>query len=197
MDELKNVHLILLFLPVIIVMFVVAIIILIFNTSNSDPSIMLEIFEFAVPFDDEVEYTITSPFGLRIDPLDGIEMFHDGIDLAVPEGTAILSSLDGIVVEVGFQENGLGNYVYIEHNLNGIVFYTAYGHMDDDSIIVNEGQMISKKEKIGEVGESGRATGRHLHFTIMTPKLKFDKENLINPQIIFDNDLKEKETNYE
>lgn len=189
MDELKRIYLILVLLPTISIIMVIGIIVLIAQSSSAEPSIMLTISEFSIPFKEDINYVITSKFGLRIDPFDETETFHDGIDLAVPEGTEIVASLDGVVVEVGYQENGLGNYVYIEHKVNDIIFYTAYGHMEDDSIVVSEKQIISANEKIGLVGQSGKATGIHLHFSIMTPKLKFSKEYLVDPQPIFDIDL--------
>lgn len=188
----KNIHLFLLALPIIVIAFLLLILLLIVNSSGGDSSIMIVTNGFSVPFKDNVEYTITSNFGERINPINGNKELHDGIDVAVAEGTDIVASLSGVVVEKGYQENGLGNYVYIEHQINGMIFYTAYGHMKDDSIVVNEGQMVSSKDKIGIVGQSGMATGIHLHFSIMTPNLKFDIQNLVDPRPIFDYDMRQK-----
>ena len=150
------------------------------DSGSGDSSVMAGVF-FTTPFEDGINYTITSEFGDRKDPFDGTQTFHSGIDLSAPDGTNIVASGDGVVVEIGFQEEGLGNYVYIEHNYNGVIFYSAYGHMLDDSIVVSEGEQVTAKQKIGVIGSTGKSTGTHLHFTLMSPNLKFDKDNLVNP----------------
>lgn len=150
------------------------------DSGSGDSSVMAGVF-FTAPFEDGINYTITSEFGDRKDPFDDTQTFHSGIDLSAPDGTNIVASGDGVVVEVGFQEEGLGNYVYIEHNYNGVIFYSAYGHMLDDSIAVSEGERVIAKQKIGVIGSTGKSTGTHLHFTLMGPNLKFDKDNLVNP----------------
>lgn len=192
MNGFKKVHFLVFLFPILVIFFLLLIALLMVNSSSGNPSIMVMVNGFSVPFENDVEYTVTSNFGDRINPITGNKELHDGIDLAVAEGTDIVASLSGVVVETGYQENGLGNYVYIEHQLNGMIFYTAYGHMADDSIVVNEGQMVSAKEKIGVVGKSGMATGIHLHFSIMSPKLKFDVQNLIDPSPIFEYDMRQK-----
>lgn len=53
--------------------------------------------------------------------------------------------------------------------------------MADNSIVVVEGQNVSEKEKIGVIGDTGKTTGIHLHFSIMSPELKFDEFNLVDP----------------
>ena len=151
------------------------------DSGSGDSSVMAGVF-FTTPFEEGVSFTINSQYGYRTDPFTNYgEDFHTGIDLGAPVGTNIVASADGIVVEVGFQEEGLGNYVYIKHDFDGITYYTVYGHMADNSIVVVEGQEISEKEKIGVIGDTGKVTGLHLHFTIMSPELKFDKDNLIDP----------------
>lgn len=164
------------FLPLILL------VTLITNESGSgDTSVMIGVF-FSPPFEDSVVFTINSQYGYRTDPFTNYgEDFHTGIDLGAPVGTNIVASADGIVVGVGFQPEGLGNYVYIKHDFDGITYYTVYGHMADNSIVVVEGQKISEKEKIGVIGDTGKVTGLHLHFAILSPELKFDKANLIDP----------------
>ena len=104
---------------------------------------------FTTPFEEEIKYTITSNYGTRIDPIDLNKIsFHSGIDLSAPAGTSIVASADGIVYEVGYSESGLGNYVYIEHDYGGLVLYTMYGHMADDSIVVNVGDKVTKGSTI-------------------------------------------------
>ena len=127
----------------------------------------------------------TSDFGYRVDPIDKSSIsFHSGIDLSAPEGTDIVASADGEVIGTGYQENGLGNYVYLKHDLGGIVLYTMYGHMLDDSIVVEVGDIVKKKDKIGTIGSTGRSTGIHCHFMISVNKLSFQEEDLLNPIIV-------------
>lgn len=171
--------------PIILVLgLVLFLVIICCNSSSGDYSILVANYLY-LPLEDSASYTITSEFGNRIDPLgSGEEKFHTGIDLATAEGTNVIASGNGYVVETGFQENGLGNYVYIEHNFSGLIFYTVYGHMQDDSIVVSEGQRVQKGDQIGSVGSTGASTGNHLHFTITAPKLSFKKEYLINPTYV-------------
>lgn len=140
---------------------------------------------FSTPFEEEIKYTITSNYGTRIDPIDLDKIsFHSGIDLSAPAGTSIVASADGVVYEVGYSESGLGNYVYIEHDYGGLVLYTMYGHMADDSIVVNVGDKVKAKDKIGTIGSTGRSTGIHLHFMISKNRISFKQEDLMDPIVV-------------
>lgn len=172
-------------IPIIPIVFVIFIVLLIVSSSGNDTYVTLINGEFKPPFSPEVRYRITSKFGTRIDPFTDETTFHSGIDVTANEGSDIVASANGIVVETGFEENGLGNYVYIEHNINGVIYYTGYGHMLDDSIVVTEGQPVQQYEKIGTIGSTGKSTGIHCHFMLMTPKLEIKKKYLIDPEIIF------------
>lgn len=88
------------------------------------------------------------PFGTRNDPFTNEEIFHSGIDLSAPEGTEIVASAGGKIYKTGYEPNGLGNYVKIQHDVNGETYYTAYGHMLDNSIVVSEGQIVKSGEKL-------------------------------------------------
>ena len=137
---------------------------------------------FTTPFEEEIKYTITSNYGTRIDPIDLNKIsFHSGIDLSAPAGTSIVASADGVVYEVGYNELALGNYVYIKHDFDGVLLYTIYGHMEDNSIVVKVGDKVKAKQKIGIIGSTGRSTGVHLHFMISKNKISFDEKDLIDP----------------
>lgn len=155
-------------------------------SSSSDPSSpeAMTIF-FSSPFEDGIHTGVTSDFGYRADPFDNTTKFHSGIDLSAPSGTNIVASADGIVYETGYSESGLGNYVYLEHDFDGLKYYTIYGHMLDNSIVVTKGQEVKVKEKIGVIGSTGRSTGTHLHFMICVDKLSFDNDHLIDPKYLF------------
>jgi LysM repeat protein len=87
----------------------------------------------------------------------------NGVDIGMPIGTPIHASAAGTVIvsRVGGWNGGYGNYVVISHS-NGT--QTLYGHMSRD--IVTVGQSVAKGEVIGYVGETGNATGPHLHFEV-------------------------------
>ncbi|TGK81744.1 M23 family metallopeptidase [Leptospira noumeaensis] len=106
------------------------------------------------------EARISSGFGKRLDPFTKKETFHGGIDLAAEQGSDVFASMDGEVVFKG-KQGGYGNLIILKHSLG---YETRYGHLFDFSI--NVGQKVKKGQKIGEVGQTGRATGSHLHFEI-------------------------------
>ncbi len=141
---------------------------------------------FQAPFADDIEYVVTSEYGERIDPITGEKAFHDGIDLSASEGTDILASYSGFVIETGYQEEGLGNYIIIEHTIEGQIYRSTYGHLLDDSIIVSEGQRVDKNEKIATIGSTGKSTGTHVHF--MISEVKNNLEETINVIFLFEED---------
>ena len=104
---------------------------------------------------------LSSGFGYRPDPFTGHRRFHNGIDLANASGTRIAATMSGRVADVGDRPTGYGKYVIIKHS-NG--YQSLYGHMS--KITVRVGQYVSQNEKIGEMGNTGRSTGPHLHFSI-------------------------------
>lgn len=101
---------------------------------------------------------ITSGVGMRIDPIDGKLRHHNGIDIAIPEGTPVTPVAPGVVVYSG-QRPGYGNTVLVEHN-NGMI--TLYGHNSRLEAIV--GQAVDQNTIIALSGNTGRSTGPHLHF---------------------------------
>lgn len=169
------------FLPLVPTIFLILMLVLIVSDSSSGDSTTMAGVFFVTPFEYGVTPTISSEFGERVDPITGETSFHSGIDLGAPEGSNIVASANGTVVEVGYDEDGLGNYVYIKHDFDGLIYYSAYGHMLDDSIVVSVGDEVISKQKIGVIGSSGRSTGVHLHFVLMSPDLSFDQDNLVNP----------------
>lgn len=102
--------------------------------------------------------TITSAVGMRIDPIDGKWRHHNGIDIAVPEGTPVTPVAAGVVVFSG-QRPGYGNTILIEHD-NGMI--TLYGH--NSRLVADAGQRVDRNTVIALSGNTGRSTGPHLHF---------------------------------
>jgi murein DD-endopeptidase MepM/ murein hydrolase activator NlpD len=107
-----------------------------------------------------IEGRVTSSFGERQDPFNGEGAFHAGIDIAAPYGTAVRATADGDVEKAGFG-SGYGREVRIDH---GHDLLTVYGHLS--SFAVTEGEHVTRGQVIGYVGESGRATGPHLHYEV-------------------------------
>jgi len=107
-----------------------------------------------------VEGELTSGFGWRRDPFTGQRAWHGGVDIAAPEGTPVRASRDGTVVFSG-RKGGYGNLVVVEHP-GGM--RTFYGHNRANS--VTEGQSVKAGQVLAEVGQTGRATGPHLHFEV-------------------------------
>ena len=85
---------------------------------------------------------------------------HEGIDLAGAHGSPILSTADGVVVKAGW-ENGYGQMVEVRHPYG---FSTLYGHMS--KIRVSVGQKVSRGDQLGDMGNTGRSTGTHLHYEV-------------------------------
>lgn len=105
-------------------------------------------------------FRITSKFGPRIDPVEGIDGFHYGVDIGGPFETPIVAAKDGVVKRAGSMGTA-GNAVIIRHE-NG--YETRYFHLA--KILVKSGQKVSAGTVIGLEGSTGKSTGPHLHFEI-------------------------------
>lgn len=107
------------------------------------------------------DYTrISDEYGKRMHPILKVEQYHNGLDLAAPNGSRILAAYDGEVVAAS-SSSTMGNYIMIDH---GDGLYTIYMHCS--SLLVSKGQMVAKGEQIAKVGSTGRSTGPHLHFGV-------------------------------
>jgi murein DD-endopeptidase MepM/ murein hydrolase activator NlpD len=104
---------------------------------------------------------VTSGFGWRKDPFTGASRFHAGVDIRSSYGREVASVASGRVVSAGVQ-GGYGQSVVVEHAPG---LRTRYAHLS--SIDVEEGQTIESGAVLGKVGQSGRATGPHLHFEVL------------------------------
>lgn len=108
----------------------------------------------------KTSFRLTSGFGGRSDPINGSHKMHEGQDLAGDYGDAVFSTADGVVTWAGW-ESGYGRLVKISHAFG---IETRYGHLS--AIDVQVGQKVSRGEKIGDMGNSGRSTGTHLHYEV-------------------------------
>jgi murein DD-endopeptidase MepM/ murein hydrolase activator NlpD len=112
-----------------------------------------------------VEGRVGSSFGQRIDPFNGEGAFHEGIDLEAPLGTPVRAAADGDVTVAGMNA-GYGREIMLDH---GHDVLTLYGHLS--AMAVSVGQHVIRGQVIGYVGQSGRATGPHLHYEVRVHKV--------------------------
>lgn len=105
------------------------------------------------------EGTLTSSFGSRLSPITGQPGFHYGLDIAADEGVVIGAFADGTVREVG--ESSYGKYLIVDHD-DG--FATLYAHCS--SISAKVGDKVKCGDEIARVGQTGNATGPHLHLEL-------------------------------
>lgn len=102
----------------------------------------------------------TSGFGSRKDPFNGRRAFHAGIDFAAPRGTAIKATGSGVVV-ASERQRGYGNIIKIRHAFG---YETVYAHLHRRRVKV--GDVVERGDRIGDMGNTGRSTGTHLHYEI-------------------------------
>jgi murein DD-endopeptidase MepM/ murein hydrolase activator NlpD len=112
----------------------------------------------------------SSPFGMRFDPFYKRWQLHAGVDIAAAGGTPIHAAGSGRVIRAGWA-GGYGNYTCIDNGIyhgpgayHGRDVATCYGHQS--KILVHVGEYVSTGQTIGRVGETGAATGYHLHFEV-------------------------------
>ncbi len=115
---------------------------------------------------------ITSVQGPRTHPVTGQYKNHGGTDIGASYGSPIYAADSGTIATVGYDANGYGNYVMINHG-NGM--QTLYAHMS--SVAVSQGQSVSKGQTIGYVGSTGLSTGAHLHYELYVNGARVNPQN--------------------
>ena len=106
------------------------------------------------------EGILSSTYGLRVSPITGKKLFHNGIDLAAELGTSIQACLTGSVKDCGY-DSVYGNYIIIAHDNN---IESFYAHLE--SFNIKKGDFVFQGDVIGYVGMTGLTTGPHLHFEV-------------------------------
>lgn len=119
----------------------------------------------------EIKY-ISSYFGYRPDPVYMITKFHSGIDFSADLGTEAYATGDGVVDDVENNEWGYGNMVIIDH---GFGYKTRYAHLQKAA--VRKGQKVKRGQLIGYIGNTGKATGVHLHYEVLKNDVQIDPVN--------------------
>ena len=113
----------------------------------------------------ENSWVMTSPFGYRMHPTLNEWKLHEGTDYAAADGTAIYAVADGIVSVAEYSDTW-GGQIVIDHTVGGQPVSTGYIHMWRSGIHVTVGDRVTAGQHIGDVGNSGRSTGPHLHFEV-------------------------------
>jgi murein DD-endopeptidase MepM/ murein hydrolase activator NlpD len=105
-------------------------------------------------------HVVTSPFGVRTDPIIGTAALHSGMDFRAAVGMDARVTAAGVVVKAGWN-GGYGRMVEVDH---GQGYATRYGHLSE--ILVKVGDKVNTGDVIGKTGSSGRSTGPHLHYEV-------------------------------
>jgi peptidoglycan hydrolase CwlO-like protein len=105
--------------------------------------------------------------------------FHYGIDIANRSDVPIVAAADGVVIK-SYYSRSYGNAIFIAHSINGVMYTTVYAHMSSRS--VGTGEVVSKGQKIGIMGNTGYSQGQHLHFEIHKGPWTDSKSNAVNPK---------------
>lgn len=128
---------------------------------------------FAFPLGTSNWY-LSSGYGWRDDPLgEDQKDFHRGVDLACAEGTPVLAVMDGVVFAAG-RSSSYGNYIRLAHTGST---ETLYAHLQ--YLYVRPGEVVQAGEILGTAGQTGRATGPHLHFELLYRAVRYDPSELL------------------
>ena len=103
---------------------------------------------------------VGSPYGRRVDPIEGVGAMHEGMDFVADQGTPVIASAGGIVVSASSHPQ-YGNLIEIDH---GNEFSSRYAHLS--KFAVKAGQVVKRGQLIAASGNTGRSTGPHLHFEV-------------------------------
>ena len=105
--------------------------------------------------------------------------YHSGIDLGVPQNSPVYSICDGVVDTVRYLANSYGRHIIIRAVVNGETVYMYYCHMN--RLDVKEGQIVKAGQQIGLSGQTGNATGPHLHYEVRNANKHYG--NISNPTL--------------
>ena len=147
------------------------------GTVHSQPLASAETYlpGFALQYPLPGEPTIeTSAYGTRIDPVQGkAQEFHTGADLSAVQGTPVYAAAGG-VVRIARSHTSYGNYVRLLHPGGD---ETIYAHLQ--YLFVRPGQQVQAGQCLGTVGQTGNATGPHLHFELLHAGVRYDPTQVL------------------
>lgn len=116
---------------------------------------------------------VTSRFGYRKSPFTGLKEFHKGLDIAAKTGTPVLATADGVIAFSGVK-GLLGKMITIDHG-HGMV--TRYAHLH--KCTKKRGEVVKRGDLIGQIGNTGRSTGPHLHYDVRLNGISVNPEKYI------------------
>lgn len=131
-----------------------------------------------------LEGYLTSTFGMRMHPIQGVRKHHEGMDFSAPRGTPVYASADGVIKFTGIA-GGYGRMVRIDHKYG---YETRYGHLN--KYVVRTGEKVKRGQKIGEVGNTGISTAPHLHYEVrydgkpLDPRLYYFDDQILNTMVV-------------
>lgn len=126
---------------------------------------------------------ITSPFGSRLHPIQGIVKNHDGIDIGGHTGDSVYAAADGIVIYAAWL-GGYGNAIMVDNGLtpDGKRLVTLYGH--GSSFVSQVGDRVTKGQEIMKMGSTGNSTGPHVHFEVREDNVPVDPKKYLSDDYV-------------
>ncbi|MCL2362655.1 MAG: M23 family metallopeptidase [Defluviitaleaceae bacterium] len=128
----------------------------------------------AVLWINPIQGIITSPGGLRYNPVTRRREFHDGIDIGAPIGTPVVAPRDGTVLAIGYSSTW-GQFLRLAHS-DGYISFMAHLHR----VTVSIGDDVSQGQQVAYSGNTGRSTGPHLHFGLFRDGQYVDPYNYVD-----------------
>ena len=141
-----------------------------------------------MPFDHD--WPLTDGFGYRVVP---VEQFHDAQDFAAPSGTPILAIGSGVVIEAGWDSDGCGFGLKLQHKVDGNVLTSRYCHLLSGSHAYSVGDRVELGEEIGQVGNTGLSFGPHLHLALRLDGVQIDPIPYIQSKPQLEPEVKDKQ----
>ncbi len=127
------------------------------------------------PVSDKNLNRFASGFGIRMHPILKVRKMHTGCDFSAPVGTPIYATGNGKVVKVERSVTGYGNEIEIDH---GFGYITKYAHLSKFNAKL--GDVVTRGQKIGEVGNTGMSVAPHLHYEVIYNGVKVDPTNFFH-----------------
>lgn len=143
-----------------------------FKAVFSDAASSMTLPPMLVPVPDLKFAQVGASVGKKMDPFYKVLTMHTGIDLIAGQGTPVIATADGVVLEVKRSGKGPGNIVEIGHDGG---YRTLYAHLQD--IVVRKGERVKAGRKIADVGMSGNSFAPHLHYEVHRDSLVLDPVN--------------------
>jgi len=141
---------------------------------RTDSSYTVDANDGAVRWPFPVAVPISDGYGSRVSPCSGCSSQHKGTDFTPGAGAPITAVADGVVSLKTTSSWGFGYHVYIDHVINGQKITTVYAHMQLGSSDLEVGDVVSAGDFVGLVGQTGAATGPHLHLEVRVDGVQVD-----------------------